>query len=66
MSKTVVPHPEQVPSLLKEVTDKSLQHYDSIVIDKPMSDITGPSTLPITLINNMGVLPYDDELELSV
>ena len=62
----VVPHPEQVPCLLKQVTEnKSLDQSDDMVIDKSAPAIAGPSTRPDTELNNMAVLPYENELELS-
>ena len=64
-AKSMVPYPEQVPSLLEQVTDKSLQPDDAMIINEPVSDIAGPSTWLITSVNNMAVLPYDDELDLS-
>ena len=62
----MTPHLEQVPSLLKQVTDKSLQPDNAMIIDEPATDATAPSTQPITLVNNTAVLLYeDDELDLS-
>ena len=63
--KVMAPHPEQAPSLLNQVTDKSLPPDDAMIIDEPASDAAGPSTQPMASVNNMAVLPYDDdELDL--
>ena len=65
--KTVVPHPEQVPSLLQWVTEnKSLDQNNEMIIDDPVPDIAGQSTHLDIVPNTTAVLPYDDELELSV
>ena len=60
----MAPHPEQAPSFLDWVTDKSLPPNNAMIVSEPASDATGPSTRPITSVNNMVVLPYNDELEL--
>ena len=65
-SKTVAPHPEQVSSFLKWVTEnKSLDQNDNMVIDKPVPAIAGPSTCLDTELDNTATLLYEDELELS-
>ena len=65
-SKTVAPHPEQVPSLLQQVTEnKSLDQNDDMVIDEPEYVVAGPSTCLDTIPDNTAVLPYEDKLELS-
>ena len=65
-SKTVAPHPEQVPSLLQQVTEnKSLNQNDAMVIDKPDHPVAGSSTRLIIISDNTAVLLYEDELELS-
>ena len=63
--KMVAPHPEQVPSLLQRVTEnKSLdQNYD-MVIDEPDHAVAGSSTCLVSILDNMAVLPYEDELDL--
>ena len=62
----VAPHPEQVPSFLEQVTDKSLQPNDAMIVDEPVSDAAGPSTWPITSADNTAVLPYnDDAIDIS-
>ena len=64
-SKTVVPHPEQVPSLLQWVTEnKSLEQNDDMVIDEPEHVMAGSSMHLDTIPDNAAVLPYEDELEL--
>ena len=58
-------HLEQAPSLLNWVTDKSLPPNDARIVDEPVSDAAEPSTQPMALVDNMAVLPYDDdELDL--
>ena len=62
----MVPHPEQVLSLLQWVTEnKSLDQNDDMVINEPEHVVAGPSIPPDTLPDNMAVLPYENELELS-
>ena len=56
MLKVMVPLPEQAPRLFEQVTDKSLKYDDAMTIDEPASDIAGPSTWPITSVNNIAVL----------
>ena len=64
-SKMVVPHLEQVPSLLQWVTEnKSLNQNDDMVIDELAPAIAGPSTCLDTELDNTAALPYNDELEL--
>ena len=64
--KMVVPHPEQLLSLLQQVTEnKSLKQNDDMVINEPNHAVACPSTCPNTIPDNMAVLPYEDELELS-
>ena len=60
----VTPHPEQIPSLLEWVTNKSLQFNNAMIVDEPASDAAGPSTWLITLVNNTAVLLYEDETYL--
>ena len=65
-SKTVAPHPEQVLSLLQQVTEnKSLNQNNDMVINEPVPDGAGPSMRPDIELENTAALPYDDELELS-
>ena len=64
-SKTVAPHPEQVPSLLQWVTEnKSLDQNDAMVIDEPDHPVASSSTRPIIISDNTVILPYEDEIEL--
>ena len=42
--KVVEPHPEQVPTLLKQVMDKSHQHYNAMVVNEPASTTAESST----------------------
>ena len=64
--KMVAPHPEQVPSLLEQVTEsKSLDQNNDMVIDEPAPAIAGPSTHSDTELENMAALLYDNKLELS-
>ena len=64
--KTVAPHPEQIPNLLQRVTEnKSLDQNDDMIIDEPDHTVAGSSTCPIIILDNMAVLPYEDELDLS-
>ena len=61
----MVPHLEQVPSLLQRVTEnKSLQQNDDMVIDKPEHAVAGWSMHLVSILDNMAVLPYEDELDL--
>ena len=65
-SKMVAPHPEQMPSLLQQVTEnKSLDQNEDMVIDKPDHAVAGSSTRPVSIPDNMGVLPYENKLDLS-
>ena len=65
-SKMVVPHPEQMPSLLQQVTEnKLLDQNDDIVIDEPDHAVAGSSMRLVSILDNTGVLPYEDELDLS-
>ena len=65
-SKTVAPHPEQIPSLLQQVTEnKSLDQNDAMVINEQDHPVAGSSTRLIIISDNTAVLPYEDELELS-
>ena len=60
----VAPHPEQMPSLLQWVTEnKSLDQNNDMVIDKPDHAVASSSTCPVSIPDNMAVLPYEDELE---
>ena len=64
-SKTVVPHPEQVPSLLQRVTEnKSLKQNDDMVIDEPELVVAGSSMHLGSISHNTAVLSYEDELDL--
>ena len=64
--KTMVPHPEQVPSLLQRVTEnKSLDQNDDMVIDEPDHAVAGSITRLAPIPDNTAVLPYEDELDLS-
>ena len=55
-----------MPSLLQRVTEnKSLDQNDDMVIDKPDHAVAGSSTCPVSIPDNMAVLPYEDELDLS-
>ena len=62
----VVPHLEQAPTLLQQVTEnKALdQNYD-MIIDDPVPDISGSSTHLDSIPDNTAALPYNDKLELS-
>ena len=62
----VAPHPEQMPSLLQWVTEnKSLNQNNDMVIDEPDHAVAGSSTCPVAILDNTGVLPYEDEPDLS-
>ena len=50
-------HPEQVPSLLNRVTDKSLPPDNAMIVDELVSDAAGTSTWPMALVDDMAVLP---------
>ena len=63
--KVVEPHPEQVPTLLEWVTDKSLQHDDAMVINEPVSNTAESSTWPIPLVDDTAFLPYNDEEDIE-
>ena len=57
---------KQMPSLLQQVTEnKSLDQNDDMVIDEPEHAVAGSSTCPVSILDNTGVLPYEDELDLS-
>ena len=63
--KKVVPHLEQVLSLLQLVTEKkSLEQNDDMVINEPEHVMAGSSTHPDTILYNTAVLLYEHELEL--
>ena len=63
--KMVVPHLEQVPSLLQWVTEKkSLDQNNDMVIDEPEHVMAGSSTHPDTVLDNTAVLLHEDELKL--
>ena len=65
-SKTVAPHPEQIPSFLQQVTEnKWLDQNDDMIIDEPDHPVAGLSTCLIIISDNTVVLPYEDELALS-
>ena len=65
-SKMVAPHPEQMPSLLQQVTEnRSLNQNDDMVIDEPDHAVAGSSTHPVSIPDNMVVLPYEAKLDLS-
>ena len=36
-----------------------------MIVDEPASAIAGPSTRPLTPVDNIAVLPYDDLIESS-
>ena len=60
-------HPEQVPSLLYQVTEnKSFDQNDDKDIDDLVPDIAELNMCPDTVPDNTAVLPYDNELELSI
>ena len=64
-SKTVAPHPEQIPRLLQRVTEnKSLDQNNDMIIVEPDHPVAGLSTCPIIISDNTAVLPYEDKLEL--
>ena len=65
-SQTVAPRLEQIPSLLQRVTEKkSLDQNDAMIINEPDHPVAGSSTCPIIISENMAVLLYEDEIELS-
>ena len=57
----MAPHPEQVPTFLNQLTDKSTQPDDDMIIDEPVSVTTEPNPQLLTLVNNTATLPYNDE-----
>ena len=64
--KMVAPHPEQIPSLLQQVTEnESLDQNDDMISNELDNSVAGSSTRPIIISDNMAVLPYEDELDLS-
>ena len=66
-SKTVAPHPEQMPSPLQRVTEnKSLDQNDDMVIEEPDHAAAGLSMHLVSIPDNMAVLPYEDKLDLSI
>ena len=52
-AKIVAPHPEQVPTLLKQLMDKSIPVDDALIINEPASTATESSTRPLTLVKHM-------------
>ena len=64
-AKVVAPHPEQVPTLLKQLMDKSIPEDDAMIIDEPASTAAESSTRPLTLVKHTAVLPYDDKDDIE-
>ena len=64
-AKVVAPHPEQVPTLLKQLTGKSILEDDAMIINEPVSIVTESSTRPLTPVNHMAVLSYDDKDDIE-
>ena len=66
--KVVSPHPEKVPTLLNQLTEKSTQPDDAMIVDEPASVTAEPNPRLVTLVNNMAVLSYDneDDIEFSM
>ena len=60
-AKVVAPHPKQVPTLLDQLTEKSTQPDDAMIVNEPGSVATEPNPQLVTLVNNMAVLLYDNE-----
>ena len=63
--KVVAPHPEQVHTLLKQLTDKSIPEDNAMIINEPASIVAGSSTRPMTLVKHTTVLPYDDDDDIE-
>ena len=62
----MAPHPEQMPSLLQQVTEnKSLKQNNDMVINEPEHAVAGSSMHPVSILDNMAVLLYEGELDLS-
>ena len=62
----MAPHPEQMSSLLQQVTEnKSLNQNDDMVINEPDHAVADSSTRPVSILDNTAVLPYEDKLDLS-
>ena len=57
-AKVVAPHPEQVPTLLKRLIDKSIPEDNDMIIDESASIFAGSSTRPMTQVKHMAVLPF--------
>ena len=64
-AKVVAPHPEQVPTLLKQLTDKSIPEDDAMIVDEPASIIAESSARPLTPVKHTAVLLYDDEDDIE-
>ena len=64
-AKVVAPHPEQVPTLLKQLMDKSISEDDAMIINEPASTAAESSTRPLTPVKHTAVLPYDDEDDME-
>ena len=64
----MAPHPEQVPTLRDRLTDKSTQLDNDMIVNEPASVAAEPNPWPLTPVNNMETLPYnnEDEIEFSV
>ena len=64
-AKVVAPHPEQVPTLLKQLMDKSIPEDNAMIVDEPGSTVAESSTRPLTLVKHTAVLLYDDEDDIE-
>ena len=63
--KVVAPHPEQVPTLLNQLTEKSTQPDNAMIVDEPASVAAEPNPQPLTPVKDMATLPYDDEDDIE-
>ena len=64
-AKVVAPHPEQVPTLLKQLMDKSIPEDNAIIVNEPASTAAESSTRPLTPVKHTAVLLYDDKDDIE-
>ena len=64
-AKVVAHHPEQVPTLLNQLMDKSTQPDDNMIVDEPANVAAEPKTQPLTLVNTTAILLYDNKDDIE-
>ena len=58
-AKVVAPYPEQVPTLLNQLTDKSIPTDNAMIVDEPVSFAAESNIRPLTLVmSNIADLHY--------